>query len=30
VIADTMSDVHTKGYERAIRFYATDLNKRWE
>jgi len=30
VIADTTSDPNTKGYQRAIRLYADDLNQRWE
>jgi tetratricopeptide (TPR) repeat protein len=30
VIADTTSDLETKGYERAIRFYAEDLDRHWD
>jgi tetratricopeptide (TPR) repeat protein len=30
VIADTTSDSETKSYERAIRLYAEDLNRRWD
>jgi tetratricopeptide (TPR) repeat protein len=29
VIADTSADPHTQHYQRAIRLYAEDLNKRW-
>lgn len=29
VIADTTADPETKSYERAIRLYAEDLNRRW-
>jgi tetratricopeptide (TPR) repeat protein len=30
VIADTTADPHTKHYQRAIRLYAEDLNRRWD
>lgn len=29
-IVDTTSDEEVKNYERAIRFYADDLNKKWD
>lgn len=30
VIADTSTHAEIQGYERAIRFYAADLDRRWE
>ena len=30
VITDTTSDEKIESYERAIRFYAEDLNKKWD
>ena len=30
VIADTTADTELRGYQRAIRFYAQDLDRRWD
>lgn len=30
VLADTSADPEVRGYERAIRFYAQDLDRRWD
>ncbi len=30
VIMDSTTDMNIKGYERAIRFYADDLHKKWD